>query len=153
VLTLSLQPTRRNVLVQDFLRGQFSDRWVDQESPWDQDDNDLSEEVTGSNRRTIEQIRERLDWEPDHGHRGRTAEQKHLVSLAVPLREVYDDLLTPFRIVNEADQKRFTIALVQIQLYLEEHSDALCTVYQMRKGESRQRGYPSGKISNLYQGP
>jgi len=145
-LSPNLRPTRSNVLDLDYMHGQFSNDWFSARKPWESDD------ITDSNRITVERFLETLTLTPDLGHTDRTAVQRHLTATA-SLESVYANLLTELRVTDPTDSQRFTGALLQIRAYLESRPEAGCQVYVISPDERRYRTISdAGEITNLFQG-
>ena len=88
---------------------------------------------------------------PDVGHTDRQAHQRHLVAYGVPLRVVYDELLTRLE-VNIQDSQKWTLALILIDRYIEENQHGVCTVYQMRPDIATRRLVRNDRLVELFQG-
>jgi hypothetical protein len=143
----ALEPTRRNVLDVDYMRGRFSDDWYTPSTPHD------SPEAIATNRSVVTQFLARLPLKPDQGHPDRTPVQHHLVTTNVSLELAYRDLLTCLRLTRPEDSQELTGVLLQIKAYLEGNPEATCTVYQISPGEHRERGVDDeDRILNLFQG-
>ena len=71
----------------------------------------------------------------------------------VPLRRAYEELLIHLRLTDEGDSQVFTGLLLQIESFLEQHSERTCTVYRMSKGKERARSVNDDEeIPTLFQG-
>jgi hypothetical protein len=143
----ALEPTRRNVLDLDYMRGRFADDWYNPSSPHD------SQEGIRTNRAVTAQFLSRLSLRPDDGHPDRTAGQRHRLADGVPLEFVYRELLTRLRMTRPEDSQEFTGVLLQVKAYLEGDPGATCAVYQMSPDARRERGVDDEDcILNLFQG-
>jgi hypothetical protein len=143
----ALEPTRRNVLDLDYIRGRFADDWFNPGAPHD------SAEGLVANRAIVTQFLSLLSLRPDEGHPDRTAAQRHLVADGVSLELAYREFLTRLRMTRAEDSQELTGVLLQIKSYLEDNDKAVCTVYQMSPGEQRKRGVDDeNRILNLFQG-
>jgi hypothetical protein len=152
VLTMRLRPTRANVLDVPYYQGQLSDDWFQTRAPIDPTETELSRDAVESNRRVAAAFVGARSFTEDVGDPRRTADERHLVASGVRLKEAYDELLTRLRVVDPGESQRFTALLVQVDRYLSENPDAICTVYQMTGGRTRVRGFRNGQIINLLQG-
>ena len=147
-LSSDLQPTRRNVLDLEYTRGNFSNSWFDPVAPHD------SEEAIQANQQIVSTFISHLSFQSDEGHPKRTAVQRHLIAYDIRLSSVFRDLLAQLRFTRLRDSQQFTGLLLQLGEYLEQHPDAVCTIYQMSQGKTRERSVnEEDEISQLYQGP
>lgn len=145
-LTSQLRPTRANVLDLDYMHEKFSDRWFEPQAPHD------SMDAVETNREIIQQFIAQVAWQEDKGHKKRREEQKHYVG-TVRLNKVYEDLLVNFRYTRAKDSQEFTGILLQIERYLQNHPDADCTIYHMKKGGARRRTVNErDEVETLFQG-
>ena len=144
----ALRPCRNSVLEFDYIRGRFSDSWVNPRVVL------ASDLVLDSNRKTVRDFVQRLNFAEDDGHPDRTDIQRHLVCKSVPLLQVVDELLVRIRITGTTDSQRNTGLLLQLSKAIELNPDEVCTVYRMSGGRGRERGIDEdGEMStNLYQG-
>ena len=144
-----LRPTRDQVIDLQPLRGSFSDAWFAPSVPHEPG------EAVQANRQVVSGFLRGLagQFESDDGHPKRTEPQIHLVARNMPLESTYGELLTKLWLPDPRDSALFAGLLLQVGRYLEEHPDAACTVYQMSRGEARDRSVDSqGEIPNLFQG-
>lgn len=143
----ALQPTRRNVIALDYMRGDYSDRWFRQESPH------LSQEAVERNRELVQKLGERSHFEDVRWGSARSAYQTHGVASDLLLTEVLEELLVPFAVPNPSESLGFQGLLLQVESYLEEEPDARCSVYLMRPSVgTRRRLLAGGSINELFQG-
>lgn len=78
---------------------------------------------------------------------------RHLVDLSVPLSEAYEHLLTQLRITRPNDSQNFTLLLLRIARYLEEHPKDTCAVYRMSRGAPRNRSVnDNDEVENPFEG-
>lgn len=146
-LDTSLRPTRRQVLNLDYRQDTVSDDWYWPKVPHG------TTELISANQTTVRDFVQRFDWHPDAGDPRRTPEQIHLVVEDVRLKQAYEDLLMPLRLTDERDSQLFTGLLLQIEDYLQRHSDTVCTIYQMSGGNRRVRSVNQDEeIPTLFQG-
>jgi hypothetical protein len=144
----SLRPTRHQVIDLQPVRGAFSDQWFASTVPHAPD------EAVEVNRRAVGVFLEALEgtFQRDAGDSRRTDPQIHLTA-AVPLQSTYEELLTQVRLADPRDSAQWAGLLLQVGRYLEQHPDAVCTVYRMSQGQPRERSIDgAGEIPNLFQG-
>lgn len=147
ILDSRLQPCRHNVLEFDYMRGRFSDVWVTPRVVMEPDP------VISANREAVEAFLNGKGFVDNDGHPERTDIQRHLVCAGVRLYDMLDQLLVRVRITDPSDSQRNTGLLLQLSHALENDPDELCTIYQMSRGNNRQRSIKkNGKITNLFQG-
>lgn len=147
-LDASLQPTRRSVISNGYVRGTNAEKWFAPRAPH------FRREDVLTNRRALGAFLSRYRFRLDEDHRGKTPDQRSLVSKDVPLMDAYERLLTELRYTKPGDSQRLTGLLLQIGSYLEGHPDAVCTVYQMRQGDIRRRRVDhNDEVEQLFQGP
>ena len=147
VLDAALRPCRRQVLAFDYIRGQFSDDWVNPSVVL------ASDPVIRDNREVIAAFLKEMNFVNDDGHQDRTDIQRHLVCRQVSLHEAIEQLLLPIRVIDTIDSQRNTGMLLQLTRARENDPEELCTVYRMSSGKSRERRVDAnGSIPNLFQG-
>ncbi len=143
----ALRPCRNSVLEFDYIRGRFSDDWVNPRIVL------AADAVYDANRQTVAAFVQSLDFVDDDGSPNRTDIQRHLVCENVPLLQVVEELLVKMRITGTTDSQRNTGLLLQISKALEANPDEVCTIYRMSGGRRRERGVDEdGEVLNLYQG-
>jgi hypothetical protein len=142
-----LRPTRASVIDLEPVRGDFADEWFSPKAPHD------PPEAIRANRELVVRFVDGLrnQWRPSDGHPRRTPMQIHDVS-QLPLRQVYEDLLTRLWLARPADSTLLAGLLLQVGRYLEDHPDARCTVYRMSQGATRARDLDGDEIPNMFQG-
>ena len=147
VLDSALRPCRRQVLEFDYIRGLFSNNWVNPSVVL------ASDFVIQANRETVRTFLEGKVFVDADGHPERTDAQRHVVCREVSLHDVLEHLLVRIRITGTVDSQRNTGMFLQLSHALEANPDELCTVYQMSPSGRRQRSINEhGKVSNLFQG-
>ncbi len=147
VLDAALRPCRHQVLDFDYMRGRFSDDWLIPRIVL------ASNSVIQSNRETVGTFLKGKSFVADDGHPDRTDAQRHLVCAGIPLSQVVDQLLVPFRVTGTVDSQRYTGMLLQLSRALELDPNEACTVYQMSPHTGRRRDIDSrGELTNLFQG-
>ena len=146
-LDSQLKPTRQNVLDIEYIRVNSSARWYEPKAPHD------STEAIETNRTIVRKFCKKLSFGEDEGHPQRTKAQIHDVDTNVLLKDLYEELLVPFRVTRSVDSQKFTGVCLQIDAYLDSYPNALCTVFHMGKGEPRVRSLnDKGEILRLFQG-
>ncbi|MGE5554251.1 MAG: Z1 domain-containing protein [Betaproteobacteria bacterium] len=147
-LSPNLSPTRNSVLNLDYMRGNFTNRWFEVRSPH------VSDEAIQENRTLVQAFRNRHQFVPDEGDLRRLPTHHHIVATNIPLGEVLQQLLIPFRVTHPNDSNRMLGFLLQVQRYHEFNPRATCTVYIMSPNVPRERGVDeNGEIAQLFQGP
>lgn len=145
----NLRPTRDMIIELEPVRGDYADSWFEPKAPHD------SPEAVQANRDLVRRIEALLQdrFHPDDGYPERTNIQLHSVASGVPLRLVYEELLTRLRVTRLVDSVQFTGLLLQVGRYLEEHPDSTCSVYRMSGGTARERSVDDhDQIPTLFQG-
>lgn len=143
----ALRPCRNSVLEFDYIRGRFSDDWVNPRIVL------AADGVYAANRQTVAEFIQGLDFVDDDGNPNRTDIQRHLVCERAPLLQAVEELLVKMRITGTADSQRNTGLLLQISKALEANPDEVCAIYRMSGGRRRERGVDEdGEVLNLYQG-
>jgi len=143
----ALRPCRNSVLEFDYIRGRFSDDWVNPRIVL------ATDAVYDANRQTVAEFVQGLDFVDVDGNPNRTDIQRHLVCENVPLLQAVEELLVKMRITGTTDSQRNTGLLLQISKALEANPDEVCTIYRMSGGRRRERGVDEdGEVLNLYQG-
>lgn len=148
LMPTGLQPTRRNVLSNNHIRGEFSDSWFWVRSPH------LTTETIDANRHLFDSVIVELDLVPLLPDLFGAPASRHHSAFDIPLREVFESLLANYRVPDEFDGQRHYGALMQIQHYLSQVPDELCDVYFMNPGEESVRAVNSvsAQIDNIFQG-
>lgn len=145
----SLRPTRDQVIDLQPLRGAFSDQWFAPSAPHEPSD------AVEANRLVVTNFLRDLDgqFQQDQGDPRRTEPQIHLVAAGLRLQSAYQELLTQLWWADPRDSALNAGLLLQVGRYLEDHPDAVCTVYRMSQGHVRERSIDAaGEIPNLFQG-
>ena len=97
LLDTALRPCRNSVLEFDYIRGRFSDAWVNARILV------ATDAVYDANRQTVAEFVQGLDFVDDDGSPDRTDIQRHLVCENVPLLRVVEELLVKMRITGTTD--------------------------------------------------
>ena len=109
-------------------------------------------EAIKDNRAIVEKFLKKLSFQNAKGSAKRIEFQHHMAT-DVPLKDVYEQLLVPFRVTRFTDSQNFTVLLLHISAYLDSHPDTSCTIYHMSKGKSRKRTLDKkDEIPTLFQG-
>lgn len=146
-LDKKLKPTRASVLDLAYIKDDFSDNWFEPKAPHD------TQDAVKWNSNTVNQFLSTLMLVPNVGHPARTETQRHQVAINVPLAEAFAKLLLQLRITRAGDSQYFTGLMLQVQRYLEDNPDTVCTVYHMSGGKERERSVDgSDTIPTLFQG-
>jgi len=147
VLDRALRPCRDSVLEFDYMRGRYSDEWVNPRVVL------ASDEVLRANRETVAGFMRQLQFTESQGHPDRTEVQRHTVCFDVPLATVIDLLLVRLRITGTTDSQRYTGLLLQLSKALEDNPEEVCAVYRMSPTTRRERSIDEdGEVPNLFQG-
>ena len=136
----SLKPTRDNVLDIDYTRGPSADDWNYPLPPIH------SQPSIEHNRRLVEKLTSRLTFNDDPGNDRRTPAQRHLVAYSVSLREVLEQVLVPWRILDPDDARDFMAVLLLIQRSIESNGDEHCRIYRMSDKRTEGRSLSDGRI-------
>lgn len=147
LLPQGMYATRDSIIDVDYVRARFTEGWFYPRAPHD------SPNGGETNRENTLAFLNTLELVDDEGHESRTEIQRHRVINGVPLRDLYEHLLMKLRFSRLSDAQNFLGVLVIIRNHLRDAPDAMCTIYEMSKGESRERALNSdGEISQLFQG-
>ena len=147
VLSPDLRPCRNNVIQYDYARGTYADSWFAPRVVLN------ATSVIDDNRSIARAFLGGLTFETDEGSPGREPAQVHHVCRGIPLVNVVEELLVPYRFTAPGDTKEITGVLLQLARALEEIPGEQCVVYRMSPGFSRRRTVDNdGKIRNLFQG-
>lgn len=142
-----LRPTRDSVLDLNYIRGNYRDDWYFMRSPH------KAIEAIENNRGVVKEFLASVARDADPGHPGRTSMQIHAVG-TTSLEAAYSDLLIRLRIPYAFDSQNFTGLLLQVREYLDQNPEAQCTVFEMSRGQPRERTVNADEeIPNLFQGP
>ena len=125
-LDASLKPTRNVVLSNDYTRGPDANVPHEAMPPLN------SQEDLEENRRLIRSFVADLAFAPDDGDPRRTVAQRHYVAREISAQTAFEQLIVPLRIDDPTDSWSYLQIRLQIQRYLEDHPDTMCTVYRMR---------------------
>ena len=151
ILSPDLRPTRSNVLDLDYMRGGFSQKWFQPRylaAPSD---------VISANRLTVERFLQHREFEDYPAHHDNSAATRHRRITDLPLDEVLENLLIPYRMIHPNDSQNYTGLLLQLSRALDQHPDEVCTLILMGPhdgGELRSRKVNDhGRlVANLFQG-
>jgi Z1 domain len=148
VLDPSLKPCRDNVLRDAYSRSAAdSDEWI---TPQAFIGGPGAEQF---NRSTVDSFVGGHVFHEDLGHPGRTDTQRHLVTDALPLREVVQGLIADFRIRDPGEAEKWTNLRAHLGRLLEDDANAQAVVYLMSGGSARTRGiYATGRVKQFFQG-
>jgi hypothetical protein len=147
LLDIAMKPTRQHVIDIPYQRRKFGDDWYWPKAPHD------SPDAISANRALIAEARGWLTLIPDSGSAVRTDFQRHLFAERVPLRDLYERLLAPFKLSRFDDSQDYVSLQLILKIVLEGQRDALATVYLMSGGKSRERTVDAdSEIPFLFQG-
>ena len=147
ILDPALRPCRHQVLEFDYMRDQFSNRWVSPRIVLE------SDSIIQANTETVNEFLSRINLVENEGHSDRTVIQRHKVCRDALLSDVMKQLLVRMRISGTSDSQRNVGLLLQLSQALEKEFEERCTIYLMSPSEKRQRRVrDNGEIHNLYQG-
>lgn len=145
LLDPSLQPCRRSVISDPYVRGSLSGGWTRQHGG-------LVVEIA-ANTRTMDAFLATLDLKPDTTYTSTRPAQQHLVDEAASLQCVMD-VLDEYRYEDVRDTAAFTGLLIAIAEGLRQNEHATASVYHMRPTVVAKRGLMSDgrSIDNFQQG-
>lgn len=148
ILDESLKPCRDTVLSDGYARSVANDEgWVTPQAFMD----DNGPETL--NRDTVDRFVDSHEFAEDVGHAGRSPDQRHMVTAALPLREVLDTLLARYRVRNPVEAETWTKMGALLGRLLDEDAGAQAVVYRMGGGRPRIRGMsPARRVKQLFQG-
>lgn len=147
LLDPDLRPTRQSVIDLAILRPEFARGWCVPRAPHE------APAAVEHNRNVVAKFESAhaSSWVADVGSPRRTQHQINAV-LELPLSEVLAGLLSDLDHPNMEDSARFTAALMLIDQHIEVNPGALCSVYRMSGGRTRDRAASDGQIDNFFQG-
>ena len=147
LLDANLKPCRRNVLEYGYARHFGGASWMSPRvvlAPRD---------VVLANRAVVEAFSAGREFLADSGSVDRTETQRHGVCRTMLLREVFEKLLVPFKVIGDRDAQENLGMLLQLRWALDEDDSEPCTVYRISPSTKRTRGVKgNGEIRNLFQG-
>lgn len=147
ILSPALRPCRSNVIQYKYARGRYSDAWFAPHIVLN------ATSVMDDNRATVQAFLDELTLSPDQGSPGREPAEMHNICRSVPLVDVVERLLVPYRFTASRDSQEITGVLLQLSHALEQNPDEQCVIYRMSPNFMRRRSVDSnGKVSNLFQG-
>lgn len=147
VLSPDLRPCRNNVIQYDYARGRYSDAWFAPRVVLN------ATSVMDENREVALAFIDSLVVHPNEGSPEREPAQMHHVCRDLPLVEIVERLLVPYRFTAPGDTQEITGVLLQLSHALEQNPDEQCVVYRMSPDYTRRRTVDgNGRIRNLFQG-
>lgn len=149
ILSPNLRPCRQNVINLRILRGGFADSWMEPSGVL------VPPDIVESNQQLISNFTSRLQFQVYPELADRPLAQRHEIIRGVPLAQVVDELLTPFRILDAEEETRGIGALLQLSLALERNPNETCAIVQISPHYERKRPVDDqGTIATgLFQGP
>jgi len=147
-LDRSLKPTRDSVIDIAYRRAYSGMEWE-----WPKAPQDPSEAVE-TNRLLVIEFVAKIEFTPLSSSATVTGFQSHKIARKIPLRDLYESLLVPYRLGDPEDSQKWVGLLLHVESYLNEHPDAHCSVILMSGGQHRERTLDAqGRIPTLFQGP
>jgi len=147
VLSPDLRPCRNNVIQYDYARGRYSDTWFAPRVVLN------AASVMDDNREIAQLFINSLTFHSNEGSPEREPAQMHHICGDVPLVEIVERLLVPYRFTAPGDTQEITGVLLQLSHALEQNPYERCVVYRMSPDYSRRRTVDAnGRIRNLFQG-
>ena len=147
VLSPALRPCRSNVIQYDYARGRYADAWFAPRIVLS------ASSVIDDNRRAVLSFLDDLTFNPNAGSPNREPAQMHHVCRDVPIVDVIDGFLVPYRLTASRDTREITGVLLQLSHALEQNPDERCVIYRISPDFARRRAVDAnGRIRNLFQG-
>ena len=147
VLSPDLRPCRNNVIQYDYARGRYSNEWFAPRVVLN------ATSIIDGNRNIALGFLDGLTLHVNDGSPDRELAQIHDVSRNVPLVDVIEELLVPYRFTAPRDTQEITGVLLQLSLALEQNPDERSVIYRMSPNYPRRRAVDNnGRIRNLFQG-
>ncbi|MDE0371280.1 MAG: hypothetical protein OXI73_01860 [Rhodospirillales bacterium] len=147
VLSPALRPCRSNVIQYDYARGRYANAWFAPRTVLS------APSVINDNRRAVLSFLDDLTFSPNAGSPNREPAQMHHVCRDVPMVDIINDLLVPYRLTASRDTREITGVLLQLSHALEQNPDERCIIYRMSPAFARRRTVDAnGRIRNLFQG-
>ncbi|MBN67298.1 MAG: alpha-1,4 polygalactosaminidase [Rickettsiales bacterium] len=147
VLSPDLRPCRTNVIQYEYARGNYANKWFAPSVVLN------APSIIEDNRQVAESFLSGLTLSPDEGSADRELAQIHDVCHEVPLIDIIEQLLVPYRFTAPRDTQEITGVLLQLSNALETDPNERCVVYRMSPGYPRSRTVDqNGRIRNLFQG-
>ena len=147
ILSPDLRPCRNNVIQYEYARGKYGDDWFVPSVVLN------ARSVMDGNRKIALAFLDGLTFSPDEGSPNRELAQMHNICRDVPLVDVVERLLVPYRLTAPLDTQEITGVLLQLSRALEQNPKERCVVYRMSPNFERRRAVDdNGRIPNLFQG-
>lgn len=148
-----LRPTRNNVIDIDYTQDDFDNIWFYPRSPH------ISKSAVVLNNNLIDDFVSTLKLSPDKGHPDRSPVMRHLVNNSISLKDIYERLISQFKVSDPEDSQKFIGLQLQVRNYLERHPEDTSSVYIMSCNSwkdgwlLRDRGVDDNdNIKNIFQG-
>jgi hypothetical protein len=148
ILDPSLNPCRRTVISDPYIRGSMGGGWTRQIGTI------VAPETRAANKQLLERFLSELNMVNDETYAGRTIAQQHEVDRNVPLQKLFD-MLVEYRLEDPRDTASFTGLLITIAEGLRQDPNATAGVYRMRPRApmgTRKVKDDSGEIDQFQQG-
>ena len=146
LLDQKLRPTRQSVLDLAYRRASTEGNWYIIKRPYES-------EIVAVNRQVVGEFLSSLELRPDAGHRRRSEFQVHDIAEGVSVRVLLEGLLSTMRVADPADSQEMMLLQVLLRERLEHDPSLTCTIYDMSRGELRERTLnQKGEVLPLFQG-
>jgi hypothetical protein len=149
ILDPSLNPCRRSVISDPYIRGSMGGGWTRQIGTI------VDPDARAANKQLLQRFLSELDMEDDESYDGRTVAQQHQADRNVPLQKLFD-MLVEYRLEDPRDTASFTGLLITLAEGLRQDPNATAAVYRMRPRApmgTRRVKNDSGEIDQFQQGP
>jgi hypothetical protein len=121
ILDPSLNPCRRSVISDPYIRGSMSGGWTRQIGTI------VDPETRESNKQLLQRFVSELNMKDDETYAGRTVVQQHEVDRNVPLQKLFD-MLVDYRLEDPRDTASFTGLLITLAEGLRQDPNATAAV-------------------------
>jgi hypothetical protein len=148
ILDPSLNPCRRSVISDPYIRSSMSGGWTRQLGTI------LDPDTRAANKRLLQRFVSELNMQEDETYAGRTLAQQHEVDRNAPLQKLLD-MLVDYRLEDPRDTASFTGLLMTLAEGLRQDPNATAAVYRMRPRApmgTRKVKDDSGEIDQFQQG-
>jgi Z1 domain-containing protein len=146
----ALRPTRNSIIDIPLFRGNIGNDWWAPSFP-----HDLESSALSANRALVEDFVRKQAWLDRPGPPQLTPTQRHKY-VRLPLKTVYEDLVERFQHSHPVDSNEIVGLLLAVGRYLDNHLDAICTVYWMGAEDKERRHrtakFETGEVENWFQG-
>lgn len=144
VLDGALRPCRNNVVLNSYVRGNFDDDWFFPRMVR------MDEDIVNYNRSKIDNFSAQLAYVADTTFVSKHAAQQHMVCDQVPLRQVLDDLLLPYRVETAEDTDNLLGLMLQLDKALANSAGETARVQAMRPNAQTLRSVSAtGRLDSI----